>query len=152
MTIQETSQPVVQSSTERTPDPARSDSLAFAALGFGMMALVAAVIAVGIAIRAVDESQSVPAVAAQVDSPSVALDDFGITPSELTVARGSVLEIDNVGASTHNLSVEGLASAMIASGGSESLDLGSLEPGTYEMRCDVSGHADLGMVGTITIE
>ena len=59
----------------------------------------------------------------------------------------------NTGSVTHNLSVSGtdLATADLAAGESETLDLSSLEPGEYEMICTVAGHADAGMTGTLTI-
>lgn len=142
-----------------TQEPDRAEPLAFAGIGLGAMALVAAVFAVGVSVRAaneardaLEESRSGAGAAAPAEEYVLSLDEFSIDPGELAVPAGAVLTLDNLGAVTHNLSVDGNASPMIDGGGSAQLDLAGLAPGTYEMRCDVPGHAEAGMTGTITIE
>lgn len=140
---------------EAAPEPdgsSRGESLAFFAVGLAAMALIAAVIAVGIAMRAVERAESAPAggggAAAVV---SVELTDFEITPGDIEIAAGGSLSITNAGATEHNLYVGDLHTTNLQTGGTETLDLSSLAPGEYEMHCNVAGHTDLGMVGTLTV-
>jgi uncharacterized cupredoxin-like copper-binding protein len=79
------------------------------------------------------------------------MSDFAFDPSELLVTEGAVLTLVNDGAVTHNMSVDGTASEMIDAGAEGELDLTGVGPGTYEFRCDVPGHAEAGMVGTISV-
>lgn len=150
-------------SAPEAPTPRGSDrgeAVAFAGLGLGAMSLLAGIFAVGIAVRAANESRDAieearsaqPAATASASTVAVTLDDFSIEPAELTVPAGAVLTIENVGSVAHNLSIADLATEDIAAGETFELDLSSLAPGTYEMRCDVAGHAEAGMTGTITIE
>ena len=59
----------------------------------------------------------------------------------------------NSGAAAHNLTINGtdIATADLEAGGSETLDLSSLEPGDYEVVCTIPGHADSGMKATLTV-
>ena len=59
----------------------------------------------------------------------------------------------NAGAQAHNLGVEGtdLITPDIAPGESATLDLSSLEAGTYTLYCDIPGHADSGMTTPLVI-
>jgi uncharacterized cupredoxin-like copper-binding protein len=92
---------------------------------------------------------------------TVGLDEFTIEPKDLTVSRGTALDVKNDGAVAHNLTIEQgpdptekskkLAGTSTFLGGkSEKLDV-NLAPGKYAMVCTVSGHRDAGMVGTITV-
>jgi manganese oxidase len=47
--------------------------------------------------------------------------------------------------------VDGPITSDLNNGESESLDLGELSPGTYEVVCEVPGHADSGMKATLTV-
>ena len=80
------------------------------------------------------------------------LTEFSFDPGELRVPAGTVLQLHNDGTIVHNMSVDGVASEMIDGGASGELDLTGLEPGTYDMQCDVPGHAAAGMTGTMVIE
>lgn len=143
---------------------ARSDGTTFETLAvcgfiFGMFAIVAAVFAVGLATRAVDEAKDSRSGTANVAAPSggvstldVSLKEFAIGPADLRVAAGATIAIQNNGTVVHNLSVDGRASEMLGAGQSGQLDLRGLAPGSYTMRCDVPGHAAAGMTGTVVIE
>jgi uncharacterized cupredoxin-like copper-binding protein len=130
------------------------ESLAFFAVGLAGMALVAAVISIGIALRAVEtaEDRVAAASAAAATGPvTVTLSDFAITPAEIELVAGSTLEVINDGATVHNLEVEGLRSPDIPAGGTVTFDVSSLAPGSYELICQIPGHKDLGMVATLTV-
>lgn len=145
-----------QAATARDRPGLNTDTLALAGLFIAAFAFLAAVFAVGLAARAVEEVRdstgaSGGTTAAGGEVVSVSLAEFAITPGELGVPEGAVLDVRNEGTVAHNLSVDGLASEMVDGGGDTELDLGSLPPGTYTMKCDVPGHAEAGMTGTLTV-
>ncbi len=84
---------------------------------------------------------------------SVEVREFSID-GELTAPSGEVtLAITNVGSQNHNVGVRelGVLSPNVGPGGTVTLALGDVPPGTYEVYCEVPGHADSGMVNTLTI-
>lgn len=142
--------PVV-STTERR---GAGESLAFFAIGLAAMALVAGIIAIGVALRAVEtaEDRIASAGAAATAGPvTVTLTDYAITPGEIEVVAGSTLQVVNEGMTVHNLQVEDLLLADVPAGGTATFDISSLAPGTYELICQIAGHKDLGMVATLTV-
>lgn len=91
---------------------------------------------------------------AAADTADVTLGEFEISPAEVTVAAGTpvTLRVRNEGTIDHDLEVEGLGgTALIASGGTEALQLGALEPGEYALRCTVAGHEGAGMTGVLRV-
>lgn len=137
-----------------------TDTLALGGFFIAIFAFLAAIFAVGLAARAIDEHREVDARLAAVSGSSagtqptavtVSLKEFAIEPGSLDVASRAVLTVRNNGSVVHNLSVDGTASPMLAAGESAQLDLGGLAPGTYTIRCDVPGHEAAGMKGTLTI-
>ncbi len=44
------------------------------------------------------------------------------------------------------------ASGVVSAGGSETIDVGALEPGTYSYICTYPGHLAAGMKGTLTVK
>ncbi len=132
------------------PDESLSPSW-FLGLVLGAVALCVAglVAVVGLALAFQDDA----AAEAVSSTLSVDLKEFSIS-GQLTAPAGDVtLVIANSGTTTHNLGVRelGVLSADVGPGGSVELALGTLEPGTYEVYCDIAGHLDSGMVNTLTI-
>ncbi len=84
---------------------------------------------------------------------AVQLAEFSITPKQLTVAVDGTLEVANDGTMVHNLAVKGTqyATTMLDAGQSESLSLEGLAAGTYTVFCEVPGHEQAGMVGTLVV-
>ncbi len=84
---------------------------------------------------------------------AVQLAEFSITPKQLSVAVDGTLEVTNDGTMVHNLAVKGtqLATSMLDAGQSESLSLAGLAPGSYTVFCEVPGHEQAGMVGTLVV-
>ena len=82
----------------------------------------------------------------------IELVDFGIE-GDLEVPAGPVrIEAVNTGAIPHNIGIRGgPISNQVDPGGAISLDLGELEPGTYELYCDLPGHEDAGMVAPFVV-
>lgn len=81
------------------------------------------------------------------------LSEFEIVLSTGQVEAGGVIEITNAGTMIHDLAIRGtdLATPEIDPGGTASLDISSLAPGTYEVYCTIPGHADSGMSTTLVI-
>lgn len=139
--------------------PAKSGEwVAYFAFAFAAMAMIGSVIAIGIALRAVERAEERVAVAASAAAaPSgpitLTLTDFAFTPSTLEIPAGSTIELVNEGFVEHNaaVTVAGLSSPHIQAGESVIFDVSSLAPGTYEMICEIVGHEALGMVGTLIV-
>lgn len=161
MTILETTEESSVASTAGAPTPKRrpglnTETLALGALFVSFFAFAAAIIAVGVAGRAIDEHQAIAAASGTEGSAAarvqVALTEFMIMPEPLTAPAGSTLAVTNEGAIEHNLSVDGLATPNLAAGDQAELDLGSLVPGTYSVICSIAGHREAGMETTLTIQ
>lgn len=160
MTISDTSPD--ESLTQADPvSPKRpglnTETLALGGLFVAIFAFAAAVFAVSLASRAADEHRALARSAGGPTTPAaqvatVALAEFSITPGDLTVAAGTKVTVRNDGTIVHNLSVDGTGTPMLNGGESSELDLSTLAPGTYNMRCDVPGHEAAGMKGTLTVE
>lgn len=136
-----------------------TETLALGAIFIAMFSFAAAIFAVGLASRALDERDAAVAAggngsggggvaAAVVD---VSLSEFMIMPDPMTVPAGATLHVVNDGTVEHNLSVEGLATPNIPAGESADLDIASLAPGTYTVICAIVGHKEAGMETTLTI-
>jgi FtsP/CotA-like multicopper oxidase with cupredoxin domain len=82
----------------------------------------------------------------------VTLKDLAMEPPSLQAQPGPItIDVANEGQAAHNFSLEGQATPMLQPGESATLEVPSLDPGTYEFICEVAGHADGGMRGTLTV-
>jgi hypothetical protein len=73
-------------------------------------------------------------------------------PSNLHAEPGPIpIQGTNEGQAAHNFSLEGQATPMLQPGESATLKVPSLNPGEFEFICEVTGHADGGMRGTLTV-
>jgi cytochrome c oxidase subunit 2 len=94
---------------------------------------------------------------------TVTLSNFKLTPDALQVEAGKtyLIQVPNAGMATHDLHIghyngganpEILAhSPSVGAGGSAAFLWTPKEKGTFDMWCNQSGHAALGMVGTVTV-
>jgi hypothetical protein len=71
----------------------------------------------------------------------------------LTAAPGETIDVANVGAATHNLTVEALGiSVDLPPGEATTVTIpADAAPGEYEFLCNIPGHAAAGMVGTLVV-
>ena len=94
--------------------------------------------------------------AAAVDGGTItaALTEYGIELSDSEIGPNGHITVTNNGTMAHDLGVRDtdLMTASIAPGASATLDLAGLDPGTYELYCDVAGHADSGMTAHLVID
>ncbi len=86
---------------------------------------------------------------------AVAASDFMFAPADLQAEPGALtIELTNDGQQPHAIQIEGNGvdetSDTIEGGATTSFDL-ELEEGTYGIFCPVGNHADMGMVGTLTV-
>jgi manganese oxidase len=82
----------------------------------------------------------------------VTLKDLAMEPPSLRAQPGPItIEVTNEGQAAHNFSVEGQATPMLQPGESATLEVPFLDPGTYAFICEVAGHAEGGMRGTLTV-
>jgi plastocyanin len=83
--------------------------------------------------------------------------EFKIQPASPTVNAGAVkIEVTNDGKLAHSLTVQGPDGKHelennLRPGASGTLSVDLNQPGTYQWYCPISGHAKLGMKGTITV-
>ena len=127
------------------------------AVAAAMLAVLLSIFALG---RALSNDPATPTVAAGGEGGTAAaalvdveLAEFSISPNPITVAEGGTLNVSNAGSAEHNLKVrdQAVGTDNLASGGSESLSVGALEPGTYQLYCDIAGHEAAGMVGELVV-
>ena len=82
------------------------------------------------------------------------LSEFAIGLNPVSVSAGDVtVDISNIGTMAHNLQLKGTerVSQTIQPSGRDSLSLGNLSEGSYELYCNIPGHADSGMRTTLTV-
>jgi FtsP/CotA-like multicopper oxidase with cupredoxin domain len=97
-----------------------------------------------------DQAAAAPA------SVAISLTDFKITPADAEAPAGVpvTFDVSNDGQSPHTFAVmvgdQTYETPLIDAGASDTLEIPALEAGTYDTMCTVSGHADLGMTGTLT--
>ena len=148
---------------DEVPYPAaareRSESLAIFAVVFAAIGVLTSLFAVGLSVRAVQQADRIenpPAVAtgggtATTSGPILTLTEFKIIPDTLEVPAGTVLTLVNDGTIAHDVMIDGYRSDTIDAGDTTTFDISMLAPGTYDMICEVTGHKDSGMTGTITV-
>jgi len=82
---------------------------------------------------------------------------FAFTEDELTTEAGSItVEFDNPSSTPHNVYIEDDSGEVLAETETVSEDTtttdAELEAGTYTYFCDIPGHREGGMEGTLTVE
>jgi plastocyanin len=85
-------------------------------------------------------------------SVTVGMDEYSFSPSNVTIARGGTITVQNNGKIAHNLTIKnGPKTSTFLPGKSEKLKV-DLAPGKYDFFCSVPGHEQLGMKGTLTVK
>ena len=92
------------------------------------------------------------------DAPSavtvVGTDTLAFEPAELTAAAGTVtVELTSETAVDHTFVIEELGDVEVVAAGPGETATGEveLEPGSYTFYCDVPGHREAGMEGTLLV-
>jgi FtsP/CotA-like multicopper oxidase with cupredoxin domain len=121
---------------------------------FGTVAVMAMAVVMSIAAMvAADDDDAAPSGATGASSAHVSLTEFALTPDAVTVGAGGTIHVSNDGTAPHNLAVADtdLVTADLSSGETAELDVSSLAAGSYQLLCQIPGHADAGMTGELTI-
>jgi uncharacterized cupredoxin-like copper-binding protein len=91
--------------------------------------------------------------AATAESVEVVSHDIFFEPKELTIPADTdvTVSLPNEGVTLHNFSIDELGiSVDLAPGATEEVVINA-PAGTYQYYCDVPGHKEAGMVGTLTV-
>jgi FtsP/CotA-like multicopper oxidase with cupredoxin domain len=135
---------------------------------FDIFVILAVVLAIGVVVVAgisaargettvaaqPDGDGAAPTVEGQAITAHVSLSEYKIT-GDLMVPPGHIqLAVHNDGSAEHNLIVQGIGGTdgNIQSGASETVDLGELGQGTYQLICSVAGHEASGMHAVLTVQ
>ncbi len=118
-----------------------------AAVGAGLLVIVVVFVVV---LSKGDKATPPPAFVGS--TLNLILGDYNIV-GDLTAPAGAVrLQAVNQGGIDHNVGIRrGPISGTIKPGGSFTVDLGVLAPGTYELYCDIVDHVEQGMVADLVI-
>ena len=151
-------QPAAAPAPPPSPQPDNAGSpvgTALFAIGvLGVLGLIAGLIALAFVALANDDSGGGDGGSGTASSAlDISLSEFAID-GELNAPAGNVtLNVVNGGAIEHNVAVRELdiQSNNLMSRGVDTLALGELEPGTYELYCTISGHAESGMTAELVI-
>ena len=85
-------------------------------------------------------------------SIDVSLSEWSIEPLDMVVAAGNVtFNVTNAGAIDHDFAIEDKGKIELVTPGDTKVLVLNLEPGTYNILCDLSGHKEAGMTGTLTV-
>ncbi len=124
------------------------------AIAASLAAFVIATVAVIVAATATGGAVGEAAATAKATTVAVELGEFFVKPAEIKVARGEAvtLQIKNTGTVQHDLALDTTTKTpLLNAGASGTLSLGALAEGSYQLKCTVAGHAELGMTTTLTV-
>jgi FtsP/CotA-like multicopper oxidase with cupredoxin domain len=124
------------------------DVVRSAGVVFTLIAMLFAFFAFVFAAHADSKTVGAPAGGVQV-----ALSEFAITPSSISVPTGGTVVVTNSGTTTHNFNIAGanLKTKDLAPGSSQSLSLKGVKAGSYTVYCNIPGHQQAGMQGTLVV-
>ena len=100
------------------------------------------------------ETQSAPAEGSAADAITLEAAEMHFAPTEVTIPANTdvTIRINNVGVLPHNFSVIDQGVSVDFEPGQDVEVTLNLPPGTYEFICDIPGHSESGMVGTLIVE
>jgi FtsP/CotA-like multicopper oxidase with cupredoxin domain len=135
------------------PRPDDEQGFGVATVVFTLSAVVLAFVALAVAAMALDAGNDAKEQAKAAGGTQVSLTEFRVTPAEIAVPEGGVLNVTNNGSVVHNLAVkgEGLTTPDLKGGERAVLDVSGLDVGTYQVWCTIPGHAEAGMKGALAV-
>ena len=93
----------------------------------------------------------------QVQGTKVTLTEYKFDPKDISVSSGkATFTLVNAGTTSHDMTVTDSSGKIIAksevvqAGDSKIFTIDNLPAGKYQIYCDLPGHKDSGMVGTLT--
>ncbi len=140
-----------------TPTTEVPPSESTSSVDFGMIT-VTLIAAIGLIFSFVtfalrDDGGTASVAAAGGGAVTVDLSEFALGPAAVSAPEGGSLTVTNNGTQTHNLRIAGtdLVTPDLAAGESAQLDVSSLAAGSYEIFCQIPGHKEAGMKGTLEV-
>jgi manganese oxidase len=125
------------------------------AVGTGTMvfALLAAILAFTALVTAARANSKSGGGAAAAGGTQVQLSEFQISPSRVSVPVDGRIVVTNNGSVTHNFWIGNtdVHSKDLKPGDSATLDLKGVAKGSYPVYCNVAGHKEAGMNGTLVV-
>jgi uncharacterized cupredoxin-like copper-binding protein len=99
-------------------------------------------------------STATGAAPAASNAVQIAAKDIFFEPKDVSIPANTdvTFTIDNEGAAAHNFSIDALKISLDLAPGETQEVVVNAAPGTYEFYCNVPGHKEAGMVGTLTVE
>lgn len=83
---------------------------------------------------------------------SVTTTDYRFALSRSTVPRGTVVfKVTNAGGLPHDFAIAGRRTAFVTPGSTKSVRVVFAAAGRFPYRCEVTGHAEIGMKGVLTV-
>jgi FtsP/CotA-like multicopper oxidase with cupredoxin domain len=121
-----------------------------------VLALIMAVVAVGIIAAEDDDASTVVAEGgeAAAGAPTILLGELYIKGDLMVPSGTTAINVVNEGAAPHNLVFDvegGPATSDLNGGESATLDISGLDDGTYTVYCSIPGHREGGMEATLMI-
>jgi uncharacterized cupredoxin-like copper-binding protein len=94
------------------------------------------------------------AASAAANEVHIAAKDIFFEPKEISIPANTDVNfaIANEGVAAHNFSIDALKISVDLAPGETKEVVVNAPPGTYEFYCNVPGHKEAGMVGTLTVE
>jgi manganese oxidase len=120
----------------------------------GWCAFVVALTALCVSLFSLRDDGAAASAGAASNVVEVTLSEFHVQPAMIEVPSGpAVLRVTNVGTMVHNLSVPslGVKTPDIQPGASVDLDIGSPADGSYDVLCEIVGHAANGMTAMLMV-
>jgi plastocyanin len=84
----------------------------------------------------------------------VGMTEYAFDPKDVTASQGDTITATNDGEIPHNFTIEGdgeTTTGDVDPGSSGELTV-DVAPGNYKVECTIPGHAEQGMVGTLTVK
>jgi plastocyanin len=132
---------------------------------YRILAVVLAVAAIGAIVGCGGDDDDDEAAAPEATAPEeeaaggggateVGMTEYAFDPKDVTAAQGDTITATNDGEIPHNFTIEGdgeTTTGDVDPGSSGELTV-DVAPGNYKVECTIPGHAEQGMVGTLTVK
>jgi uncharacterized cupredoxin-like copper-binding protein len=120
---------------------------------FGITVAAVSLALLGAELPVATGASSPNATTAAATTVTVKATEFKYALSKSTVPRGTVtFKIKNAGHLQHDFKINGKKSKMLSPGASTTLTVTFSKAGKYSYLCTVSGHAQAGMKGKLTVK
>ena len=116
--------------------------------------LTAVLTALALALFGCGADDAAPDVTGDGTSIQIVAGDMYYEPENVSANAGTIeITLVNEGAAEHNVVVEEAGDALVvhADPGQTATGTIDLDPGTYTIYCDIPGHRESGMEGTLTV-